>query len=319
MKARTFKDKQYVGIDVSQDYLDIAVYPNGYKDRIENTIKALKAFGRSYLSKHDIVSITVESTGGYEENVILALQGKWKVLRAHPTHVHNFARALGQRAKTDKIDALIIARYGEFDKGSKSKEVILSDEDISLRALVHRRGQLVGILLAEQCRLRQAGTSFIKKGIENIIHILNKQKELIDQQIDQLIQTSKEKKESRRLLCSFKGVGNCISAVLIADLPELGTLNKRQVAALVGVAPYNRDSGKTTGKRFIYGGRGNIRNALYMAALVAIQHNKVIKFFYEKLIKAGKIFKVAIVAVMRKILVILNTMLRFKQTWKFAN
>lgn len=270
------KNKQYVGVDVAKDHLDIFIYPQGEAARIDNNCEAIAAFAAGTLSQYDVVSITCKATGGYENNLIIGLESLWKVYRAHPDSVYNFAKALGKRAKTDMIDAKIIAQYGQFTANDNSKKPC-GKADTRLQSLVVRIDQLAEALHAEKCRFARQNEQIVESSIKAVIDVLTAQINELQVLVDKHISESEEASQNKELLCSFKGVGPRTSAKLIAFLPELGSLNKRQVAALAGLAPYNRDSGTKTGKRFIHGGRKNVRNALYMAAMVAVRYNKVIK------------------------------------------
>lgn len=316
MREKPKNIKQYVGIDVAKGHLDIFIYPDGLSQRIDNNANDISLLAKNVLAVHDIASITLESTGGYENVAMSILEQQWRVTRAHPNYVHNFSKALGKRAKTDQIDAKIIAQYGQFTEAECRDKITV---DRVLHALVTRRDQLKELAHAEKCRLPKTSEILVNQSITAVIALLETQILALGVSIEEHIAASPESAHKKALICSFKGAGKATAASLLAYLPELGTLNKKQIAALVGVAPYNHDSGTKTGKRFIHGGRQNVRNALYMTALVAMRHNKIMKAFYDKLKAAGKPSKLALTAVIRKIIVILNTMIKFNEKWKFAD
>ena len=257
--------------------------------------------------------VVLEATGGYEMLVAgeLELAGL-PVSLVNPRQVRSFARATGRLAKTDAIDAQVLAQFAEAIK--PPVRPLPDQETRELRALVDRRRQLLGMVTSERNRLRNASRR-VRPLIQEHIQWLKQQVDDLDKDISELIRSSPVWRAQEDLLCSVPGVGPVLSSTLLTHLPELGSLNRGQVAALVGVAPLNRDSGAFRGKRSIWGGRAAVRSALYMAALVATRHNPVIKAFYQRLRAAGKAKKVALTACMRKLLLILNCMLLRRTRW----
>jgi len=301
----------YVGIDVAQDHLDIATTSDEAWS-IKYHPRALTSLVRR-LNKLAPQRIVVESTGKLEQELVVVLaDAKLPVVVVNPRQVRDFAKATGVLAKTDRIDAHVLARFGEAVKPEVRP---LADEATrDLMALVARRRQLHQMLRSEQQRLLRVAKS-LRKSLEQHISYLQKQIEQLDDDLhDRLTQTPLWQ-EQLDLLQSVPGIGPTTAATLIAELPELGRLSRHEIAALVGVAPFNRDSGKWSGKRSTWGGRAAVRSALYMATLVATQHNVTIKAHYQQLVVRGKAKKSALVACMRKLIVILNTMLKTHQPW----
>jgi len=302
-----------VGIDVAKDKLDMAVRPSNTwdtipydEDGINNIIKVLCKL------KPDI--ITVEATGGLENRLTIALfEASLPVAVVNPRQIRDFAKATGRLAKTDHIDADIIAHFGEAIK--PEIRPIKDAQRRELADLLTRRRQLIDMRKAEQQRLSSVVSS-VKKNIQSHIKWLNMRIDDIDQDISDLMANNTKFKQKNKIVTSVPGVGPVMSATLEAFLPELGTIGRKQIAALVGVAPFNRDSGRFSGKRIVWGGRANLRSVLYMSTLTAIRCNPVIKKFYNRLIEAGKATKVAITACMRKLLTILNAMVKNKTSWQ---
>lgn len=303
----------FVGIDVSKERLDISPggagkvwsatnTPAGWTELIQQ-LKPLKP-----------AVVVLESTGGYETQVLAELyHAGLPVARVNPGRVREFAKSIGQLAKTDQLDARVLARFAEAVRPEPAK---LADEDEQyLAGLVNRRRQLLEMHVAEQNRLYTAPKQ-MRQRINHHLEWLKNEIRTLEAEIDDFIQGSPMWKEKGDLLRSVPGVGNITAFTLLADLPELGTMDRKQIAALVGVAPLNRDSGRRSGKRRIYGGRSSVRTTLYMATLTAIRCNPVIHAFYHRLLQAGKEKKVAIVACMRKLLTILNSMLRHHSPWR---
>jgi transposase len=258
--------------------------------------------------------VVMEATGGYERLISKSLQSSGiKVSVMNPWQTHNFAKSLGKRAKTDKIDARMLAKYAEVINPSPT--VVLSDKDYALRQLVLRRTQLVKQRTQEKNRLQQS-SPLVAKSIRKMIKLIKGEIKGIEAQIKTSVASDSELSVKAETLQSAKGVGLVSAYSLCTMLPELGHLNRRQIAALVGVAPFNRDSGDKSGQRSIVGGRADIRTVLYMATLSATRSNKKIKPYYQKLLKQGKKKKVALVACMRKLLVCLNAMLKNKESWQ---
>jgi len=313
-KGARMDPKSFVGIDVAKDTLDVHILPT--HDRFEYTtqpddVETLLA----QLQKLGPTLITLEATGGY--GTILAAQLQGAGLRAavvNPRQVRNFARATGRLAKTDRIDAEILARFAEAIRPPARS--VGSHRERSIKALVARRRQLVRMQTAEQNRLYRAQEDPIADSIQEILGLIARQLQDIDRQLNDAIQASDCWLEKATLIESTPGIGRTTALNLVATLPELGHLNRRQIASLVGLAPMNRDSGKMRGYRSIRGGRREVRAALYMPTLTAIRHNPDIRRFYLRLIENGKKPTVAITACMRKMLITLNAMARNNQPWE---
>lgn len=309
------EQKVIVGIDVSKARLDAYVHPTAELLAMDNRPEGhQELLGRLRELKPSL--IVLEATGGYEAPItaVLASAGL-PVVVVNPRQVRDFAKATGKLAKTDAIDAAIIAHFGEAVK--PEVRPIADPAAKKLDALVARRRQLVDMLTAERHRTLQAEDA-VKRSLYEHIEWLEKRLGKMDDELLATVRESPVWREKDDLLQSVPGVGKAVSVTLLAELPELGRLNRRQIAALAGVAPFNRDSGTLKGTRHIRGGRKKVRSALYMAALVAMRYNPVISAFYAKLRAAGKKGKVALTACMRKLLVILNTMLKTRTTWQPA-
>ena len=304
--------QSYVGIDVSKDYLDVAVRPTGQQWRMGNTEE-----GRDQLVERlqglSPALVVLEATGSLEVPVAAALgTADLPVAVVNPRQVRDFARATGKLAKTDKLDAQVLALFAERVRPTPRPLPDAAAQDLS--ALLARRRQLVAMLTTERNRLGTALPN-VRPGIqEHIAWLESKLGELSDR-MSQLLRESPLWRETEDLLRGVPGVGPVLSTTLLAELPELGTLDRRQIAALVGVAPLNRDSGTLRGKRTVWGGRAKVRAVLYMAALVASRFNPVIRAFYQRLLAAGKPKKVALTACMRKLLTILNAILKHRTPW----
>lgn len=308
-----------VGIDISKDRLDVACVPEAVRSP-----HAAPAFGNdprghaaliAWLSEAAPRLIVLESTGGYQRVLVAALAAAGlPVVVVNPRQVRDFARAMGVLAKTDAIDAMVLARFGE--RVNPELRPLPNAESSALIDLLARRRQLVELRTAERNRLGQATTPKIKASIRAVLATIEKQIVSIDGDLDDRIKKSPAWKEKEDLLTSVPGVGPLTARTLLACLPELGTISRQAIAALVGVAPINRDSGKMRGKRTTWGGRRVVRAALYMAALVATRYNPVLRAHYTKLLAAGKAKKLAIVACLRKLLVTLNALLRTKTPWR---
>ena len=302
-----------VGIDVSKDRLDVAVRPGGEAffvrrdgDGIAALIERLGPLGPA--------AIAVEATGGFETVVAAGLAGAGlPVVVVNPAQVRAFANALGKRAKTDPIDAGVIAHFVEATKPAIRP---LPDEETQLLAdLVARRRQIVAMIGAERQRQKRAPAR-IARSIVRLVKALEKEPASLDDDIDDAVRGSPAWRDKEDLLASVPGIGKTIARTLIAELPELGSLDRRQVAALVGLAPWTRQSGQWRGKSFIGGGRAAVRTALFMGALVAARHNPTLKAFRDKLVAAGKPKLVAIIATARKLVTILNAVIRDRQPWR---
>lgn len=309
------QEARYVGIDVAQNWLDVSVTGEAEVWRFGNDATGRAAL-RDRLLAYAPQRVVLEATGGLETAVAAELTAAaMPVSVVNPRHVRDFARATGRLAKTDAIDARMLARFAE----ALQPEVrpLPDAQAQELRSLVTRRRQVVVMLTAEHNRLSQA-TKRVQPHLEAHIAWLQQQLAELDQELADLIQSSPVWRARDTLLQSVPGVGPTTATVLVADLPELGTLNRKQIAALVGVAPHNRDSGSYRGKRSVWGGRAAVRASLYMATLVATRCNSVIKDFYARLCAAGKPKKVALTACMRKLLTILNHMLHTQTPWNPA-
>jgi transposase len=257
--------------------------------------------------------VVLEATGGLESALVgELLSAQLPVVVVNPRQVRDFAKALGKLAKTDALDALVLAQFGEATK--PQLRPLADAQTQGLQALVARRRQLVGMLTAEKSRLRTA-TPRVQPQLQEHIQWLEQHLEEVDKDLGGLIRSTPAWRVKEKVLKSAPGVGPVLTVTLVAQVPELGTLNRRQVSALVGVAPFNRDSGTLRGKRTVWGGRSSVRAALYMATLVATRFNPVIRAFYQRLLEAGKPKKVALTACMRKLLTILNAMVKHGRPW----
>jgi transposase len=314
-KEMTITLEAYVGIDVSKDKVDVAVC--GEKSCLDfvNNKKGIAKLVKQLLARKPKL-IVVEATGGYEEVVVLKLfEAGLAVALVSPQRVRQYARAKGLLAKTDQIDAQVLADFGK--KLQPRLFVGKSEERRRLSALVGRRKQLNEMLQAEKNRLRMKDLS-LQRSLERIICCLKAELDCVDQEIEQFLQEHQELEEQEKLLRTAKSIGRVTAATLLADLPELGQLDRKAIAALVGVAPMNRDSGKKRGHRKTQGGRPDVRSALYMSALTGIRYNPILKAQYDQLVKRGKEKKVAITACMRKMLTILNAMIRDQQPFRLS-
>ncbi|MGB9301684.1 MAG: IS110 family transposase [Anaerolineae bacterium] len=305
--------KVYIGIDVAKDWLDVAQRPGGEAWRVSSDetgiatlVKRLKGLGPAL--------VLLEATGGLEIPAVAALAAAGlPAVVVNPRQVREFARATGRLAKTDAIDAQVLAQFGE----AVQPEVrpLPDTATRELAGLVARRRQLIEMLTAEKNRLRVA-TRKVRHNIEAHIRWLERELLDLDGGLGEVIRSSPVWREQDNLLRSVPGVGPVLSSVLLADLPELGKLSRKEIAALVGVAPLNRDSGQFRGRRQVWGGRSQVRATLYMAALVASRYNPVIRAFYQRLQAAGKPKKVALTACMRKLLIVLNAVVRDHAPWQ---
>jgi transposase len=310
-------DAIVIGIDVAKDKLDVAVRRNGQADgapftvgRDDAGVEALVVRLRPLGAK----AIAVEATGGYEAVVAMAFAAAGvPVVVVNPAQVRDFARALGKRAKTDAIDAAVIAHFVE---ATKPEIRALPDEATQAFAdLVNRRRQIVAMIGAEQQRKKRMTNKKLLQSIARLLIALQKELSEIDAAINDSVRGSPVWREKEDLLQSVPGVGPVIARTLLAEMPELGALDRRQIAALAGLAPFSRQSGQWKGKSFIGGGRACVRTALFIGALVASKHNPVLKRFRQRLVDAGKPKMVAIIAVARKLLTILNAVLRDRTEW----
>ncbi len=312
--------KVHLGIDVSKRTLDVCILrEDAPQEEGESFVVTNDQGGlEEILSRLEGMSVelaVMEATGRYERlaATMLAANGV-SVAIVNPRQARDFAKAIGQLAKTDKIDAFVLARFARAVEPRAS--VIPEEEAVALQGILARRRQLIEMLVSENNRLQIASEGALAKRIQAHIEWLKKEIERTDGDLDEAIEGSAAFKENETLLRSVPGVGRVLSRTLLAELPELGEITHKRLCALVGVAPFNRDSGQSRGKREAWGGRAPVRAALYMGALVATRHNPAIKEFYERLLAAGKPKKVALVACMRKLLSILNALMRDRAIWR---
>ena len=307
--------EKYVGIDVSKDRLDLAVLGKERVWQAENNCEGISRLVQQ-MQELQPELIVVEATGGYQRAVVEALfWAGLAVAVVNPARVRLFARACGLLAKTDKLDAQVLAVFGEKVQPRRYESKSAAGKQLS--ALLVRRRQLDEILKAEQNRLRTISAS-LRGSVERIIACLKAEKKLLEEQIQQFVADQEAWQEPTQILKSAPGVGKVTIATLLAELPELGKMDRKKIAALVGVAPMNSDSGKKRGYRKTKGGRGDVRSVLYMATLVATRRNPLIQAQYQQLLKRGKLKKVALIACMRKFLTILNAMIRDKQPFRWT-
>jgi len=303
----------YVGIDVSKDRLDVAVLGESQEKQVDNTFSGITQLVE-WMQDLQAELIVVEATGGYQRAVVEALfWAGLSVAVVNPARVRQFARACGLLAKTDKLDAQVLAVFGQ--RVQPRRYAAKSEAEKELSALLVRRKQVEEMLKAEQNRLRTVSPS-LRGSLERMIAVLKEEKKRLDEQIRELMNEQKAWQEQLEILRSAPGVGMVTSATLLAELPELGKIDRKKVAALVGVAPMNYDSGKKRGYRKTKGGRTDVRSVLYMSTLVATRYNPVIQTQYQHLLKRGKLKKVALTACMRKFLTILNAMVRDQQPFR---
>ena len=314
MMSSAKNDLIFVGVDVSKDSLDIFLPDSNEVSKIENSENAVQEFCLKLQQKKRNVIVVMEATGGYETLLVNQLaKHDVRAAVANPRQVRDFAKGLGIDAKTDPMDARVIARFGEVVQPKPM--AMKSDHEQKHGALVARRNQLLELINQENNRLKQSWDDDAKQSIRAVLEVLKKQLANIDSQLAKMLQADTENQRTIEILGSVKGVGPVTISTVIAELPELGKLNRGEVAKLVGVAPINRDSGQKSGKRFIGGGRGQVRRVLYMATIVAIRHNPAIKAFYQRLKGLGKESKVAIVACMRKLITLLNFLVKTDAVW----
>jgi transposase len=304
-----------VGIDVAKDRLDVAVRPSGEAFVVERNAAGLEALAERLkrLAPH---LVALEATGGFETVAAAALAGAGlPVVIVNPAQIRAFAKAIGQRAKTDPIDAAVIAHFAE---ATRPEPRPLPDAETRLLAdLVTRRRQIIDMIGAERQREKRA-TPRLQKSIARLVRALEKELASVDGDLDDAVRGSPAWREKEDLLASVPGIGPTIARTLIAELPELGGLSRKQVAALAGLAPFTRQSGRWRGRSFIGGGRVAVRTALFMGAMVAKRHNPILKAFFDRLVAAGKPKMVALIAVARKLITILNAIVRDQKPWQPA-
>lgn len=303
-----------IGIDVSNKKLDVHVLPQGECFTVSRDAKGIEELVRS-LSPLEPAVIVIEATGGFERVVAAGLAAAMlPVVIVNPAQVRAFANALGRRAKSDPIDAEVIARFAEATKPAIRP---LPDEETQLLSdLVTRRSQIIQMIVAEKQREQRATNRHVRKSLARLIKALEKEINAIDEEIDGMLRNSPLWREKEDLLASVPGVGHITTRTLLAEVPELGTLDRRQIASLIGLAPFTRQSGEWRGRSFIAGGRSSVRSVLFMAAMSARRCNPALKAFYERLVAAGKPKMVALIAVARKLLTILNAIVRDKRPWQ---
>lgn len=304
--------EQYVGIDVSKAHLDVA-FSDGRCLQVGND-EAGFAQLREWFAAQPPTLVVMEATGGLERAVAAELSAAGIALRiVNARHVRHFAKAAGLLAKTDRLDAKALLQFAQALR--PEPRALQPEYVLALQALIGRRRQLLEMLTMEKNRLRTAHRK-VQPDLRATIHWIEKRLKRTDEDIDGALRECGVWREKVELLESVPGIARVTSVNLLASLPELGSLNRREISALAGVAPFNRDSGRWQGKRSIYGGRAAARSALYMAALVGSRHNPILKRFYQRLRQAGKPAKVALTACMRKLLVIINTMLKERRPWQ---
>jgi transposase len=309
----TKKRRSFIGIDVSKQLLEVAVHQSDYHFQCPNDPQKFPALISELISLRP-ARIVLEATGGLERPLLQALQTiGLPVVVINPRQGRDFAKALGLLAKTDRLDARVLAHFAAAVQPPVSP--VKTQQEMELDALMGRRNQLTEILTAEKNRRGSAATKTTRDDIDQHIEWLEERLQELDEKLKQQLECSAVWQRKDQILQSVKGIGFVISISLLADCPELGQLNRHQIAKLVGVAPLNRDSGKQRGTRHIYGGRAQVRSKLYMATLTAIRCNPAIKTFYQRLLAKGKLKKVALVACMRKLLTIINVMVRENKLW----
>ena len=303
-----------IGIDISKNSFDVHCFSDGSDQHIDYTSQNIQKTVE-HLCNLKPQLIVMEATGGYEIPLAEQIQAAGLPLAVvNPKRVRDFAKAVGQTAKTDKIDARIIAKFGATLEPPTTH--VLNENTRKISSLVARKRQLINMRTAEKNRMEHARDQFIGQSIRTVIEALNSQISSVEQQILDIMEQTSELKQKSDVIVSFPGIGKSTAASLVSGLPELGNINRRQIASLIGTAPINRDSGKFRGKRMTGGGRYEIRKQLYMPTLAAIRHNTIIRSYYQRLVSVGKNKMVAVVACMRKIIVILNSMIAKNQAWK---
>jgi len=303
----------FAGIDISEKELVISIRPTNEHFQVSNDEKGRQECVERF-KKALPTLIVLEATGGLEKAIMRELIGaSLPAVAINPKQGRDFAKATGKLAKTDTIDADGLAYFAQAIR--PEVRALVSEEVETLNALIVRRKQLVGMLTAEYARLRRAIKS-IASHIETTIEALKTHLETLNQEIDGHIHNHHQLSDKEKIICSVPGVGRVTAATLISGLPELGKVNQREISALLGLAPFNKDSGTFQGKRVIFGGRSRVRSVLYMATLVGTKHNPVLKEFYQRLIKKGKKPKVALTACMHKLIIILNTMVKNNCCWQ---
>ena len=311
MKSKSYQ--YFAGLDVSKDTIDVCLLPQGHHKTVSNNDQGYQDILQMVNGYTDIL-VVLESTGGYEHGAATTLTKHGiDVAMVNPQKIFHFAKALGVHSKTDRQDAETIAIFAQATKPAPN--ILMRESHEKLRGLGKRREQLKKMLTAEKNRKRKETTQPAQESIQRIIDILEKELDNIKDQINKMVEDNVIWQQKKNLLITMQGVGEATANILIAMLPELGTTDRRHIAALVGIAPYNRDSGRKTGKRSIQGGRHSVRSGLYMATLVATKYNNAINTMYNDMLKRGKKKKVALVACMRHMLIWLNIMIRDNLEW----
>lgn len=307
-------NQAWIGIDVAKASLDLHILPTGQAHSLPNSSQGHQAL-KKLLPPPAGCLIVLEATGGFERKLVAALiDAGYQVAVINPKRARDFARALGQVAKTDRIDAQILALYAQKIEPTPVEKT--SEKQAEIQQLVARRRQLIDLRTQESNRLEVTSAKTARQSIQAILKILERQINGIEAAIEQLVQSDDDWRRKGQLVQSIKGLGSVTACTLLADVPELGKLNRQQISSLIGLAPFNRDSGKLKGKRCIGGGRKSVRSVLYMAAIAAARYNPVIMAFAQRLKERGKPFKVIITACMRKLLVIANAVVKSGQPWK---
>jgi transposase len=303
----------WIGIDVAKATLDLHFLPSGQSHSLANNPTGHREL-RKLLPASDACRIVLEATGGYERLLVADLvDAGYHVAVVNPRRVRDFARAMGLVAKTDRLDARVLAQFAEKVQPAPLEKT--PEKQSEIQQLVARRRQLIDLRTVESNRLETASSKPARRSIQAVLNILQRQIDAIEAAIQTLVESDDDWRQKNRLVQSVPGLGGVTAITLVAEVPELGKLNRQQISALIGLAPYNRDSGKQKGKRSISGGRKSVRCVLYMAALAARRCNPLIKAFAERLAQHGKPFKVVLTACMRKLLVIVNALLKSGQPW----
>jgi len=311
----TTSSRKFIGIDVAKDKLDIAVLGEKKASQVGNDEKGITSLVKKMQALKPAL-IVVEATGGYQRAVVLRMyEAGLPVAMVNPARVRQYAQASGLLAKTDKLDAFNLAEFGKQMKPRKFEAKSESERHVS--ALLVRRRQLEEMLKAEKSRLRTVHAD-MRSSLERMIEVLQEEIKRLEKELDRFMKENADWREQEEILTSAKGVGRITATTLLAELPELGKLDRKKIAALVGLAPMNFDSGKKRGYRKTKGGRMEVRNILYMSTLVATRYNPLIKAQYQELQRRGKVKKVALTACMRKFLTILNAMMRDQQPFRYA-
>jgi len=305
---------RYIGIDVAKAHLDVYDTTTTQHVRFANSRLGIKKCLGHIVSLQPEL-IVLESTGGYELELAIALtEASLPVATVNPRQVRDFGRATGHLAKTDRIDAMLLARYAEAM--NPSRRALPDSQARRMKALVARRTQLVTMHIAEVNRREHLHDKAIARSINAIVRTLDREIKKIEQQLEKMIRCQPKLQQKKEALTSVPGIGPTTATMLLVEVPELGQLNRRQIAALIGVAPINRDSGNFRGKRMTGGGRRHVRKRLYMSTVVACHHNPVLKSFYQRLLKNGKAKMTALIAAMRKLITIINSMMAKGESWK---